>query len=88
MTEILKKKLWRIVRESDSYEEFLIKARSDEETSDLLEKLSAQWAKMYKVCKENRLAFPGGETASASGLYRAMKRVTDNAEVTDGSGIS
>ena len=31
-------KLARIVRESDSYEEFLVRARSDEETSDFLEK--------------------------------------------------
>ena len=80
MTEILKKKLWRIVRESDSYEEFLIKARSDEEASDILEKLSARWDGLSR--------WFNASPASASGLYRAMKRVTDNAEVTDGSGIS
>lgn len=59
-------KLARIVRESDSYEEFLVRARSDEETSDLLEKLSARWAGLSR--------WFNGSTTSVSDLYRAMKR--------------
>ena len=68
-------KLARIVRESDSYEEFLVRARSDEETSDFLEKISARWAGLSR--------WFNASAASVPDLYRVMKRHADKAEATD-----
>ena len=68
-------KLARIVRESDSYEELLVRVRSDEEASDFLEKLSMHWAGLSR--------WFNGSTTSVPDLYRVMKRHADKAEATD-----
>ena len=61
----------RIVRESDSYEEFLVRAHADEETSDFL----AHWVRLSR--------WFNASVASIPALYRVMKRRADKAEAMD-----
>jgi hypothetical protein len=72
-------KFARTVREATSYEEFFLVCMADDEMSALLDRLTACFVMPGSRCAEE---------ISPSDLYKSLRKMVEDVEAYEGSGIS